>query len=117
MARLKFSQGGDAGITRIAVICSMVANGCGATLYGLLMLACFYLGFNIGGINHPAFTAAGTIFIFVGLIFLPIVLVFVSQLVAGCPALKQCEDLRGGNGSKRNYQMNQNQSVSYNQGY
>jgi hypothetical protein len=127
MARLKFKNGGDAKLTKISIICSMVANGCGTALYTFVVLIFYWIGFAIGSVNlgSGSFSdSARGFFLILGSCFIPVVLIFVSQLVAACPALKQCEDLNGGNGSVRTqggnrYQQNANQSMNqgYNQGY
>jgi hypothetical protein len=82
------------------------------------MFACFYIGLNIGKVNHAAFKAAGTLFIFLGILVLPVFLIFLSQIVAGFGVLKQCEQLRGGNGkaikgyAKNNYNNNYQQNAN-----
>ena len=117
IARIKFKQGGDKLMSQIAVIASLVANGSGATIYGAIVGICFFIGFGISSSTGTFGDIAGSLFIFLGLLFVPVLLIFVSQLTQGCKALNACKMLRGSKGNSRNmhanqYRQNANQSMN-----
>ena len=97
MARYKFSQGGQYGITKTTLVFATIANCCGLIYYLAMLIIFALLGLAIGGVNnHPAFQAARAILIIVAACFIPIVILFISQIVAGCKAFTQAEELPGG---------------------
>lgn len=66
-------------------------------VYYLAMVILFaILGLSIGSVDHPTFQAVGWILVVVAICLVPVVVLFISQLVAGCKAFNQAQELPGG---------------------
>jgi len=96
MARSKFSQGGQYKITKTTLVFAMIANCCGAFYYLSMVVLFAFMGFAIGQVDHPAFKGAKAVLIIVAACLTPIVVLFTSQIIAGCKAFTQAHELPGG---------------------
>ena len=88
IARCKFRNGGEAKITKTTLIFAMFANGFGSLFYSLIIVVFFYIGLALGTVEHPTFKAVSTVFIVAACILITVLLLLISQMVAGCKALR-----------------------------
>ena len=74
----------------------MVANICGSVYYVLMVIIFAILGLAFGSVDHPTFEAVGWVLIVAAICMVPVVILFISQIIAGCKAFSQAEELPGG---------------------
>lgn len=96
IARCKFKQGGRYGITKISILFANGSNSCGAAYYILMAMIFTIMGIGIGTVENPLFKLARMFFAIIAVCFIPMIILFISQIKAGCKALKQVEELPGG---------------------